>query len=121
VPSLAETVAARLRLSKQQRGRLACAAARTPNDAQLPRALAYHEGMGCARDRLLLTGASPASLDDWTPPHFPLKGGTIVARGIAAGPDVARIMRAVEARWIAEDFPGEARIEALLTEELAER
>ena len=44
-----------------------------------------------------------------------------MARGIAAGPDVARIMRAVEARWIAEDFPGEARIEALLTEELAER
>jgi N6-L-threonylcarbamoyladenine synthase len=90
VTDFAETVAARLRLSKQQRGRLACAAARTPNDAQLPRALAYHEGMGCARDRLLLTGASPASLDDWTPPDFPLKGGTIVARGIAAGPDVAQ-------------------------------
>ena len=121
VPSLAETVAARLRLSKQQRVRLACAAARTAQDAELPRALAYHEGVACARDRLLLAGASIASLDDWEAPDFPLKGGTIVARGVAAGPAVARIMRAVEARWIAEDFPGEARIEALLVEELAKQ
>ena len=113
-------MAARLRLSKQQRGRLACAAARTPQDGELPRALAYHEGMACARDRLLLTGARLNALDDWTPPAFPLKGGAIVARGIAAGPAVARIMRAVEARWIAEDFPNEARIEALLTQEVQE-
>ena len=120
VLSLAETVAARLRLSKQQRQRLACAAARTAHDGELPRALAYHEGIACARDRLLLTGASPAALNNWTPPDFPLKGGTIVARGVAAGPQVARIIRAVEARWIAEDFPGEARIEALLAEEMAE-
>ena len=119
VPSLAETVAARLRLSKQQRARLACAAARTKQDAELPRALAYHEGLACARDRLLLGGASIAPLDGWEAPDFPLKGGTIVARGVAAGPAVARIMRAVEARWIAEDFPGESRIEALLAEELA--
>lgn len=119
VPSLAEAVAARLRLSKQQRARLACAAARTKQDAELPRALAYHEGLACARDRLLLAGASIAPLDGWEAPDFPLKGGTIVARGVAAGPAVARIMRAVEARWIAEDFPGEARIEAMLAEELA--
>jgi hypothetical protein len=38
-------------------------------------------------------------------PVFPLKGGAIVARGVTAGPAVARILQAVEARWVAEGFP----------------
>lgn len=119
VPSLAEAVAARLRLSKDQRRRLVCIAARSESDARMPRALAYHEGVICARDRMLIGGASLSPLAHWTPPDFPLKGGAIVARGVAAGPEVARIMRAVEARWIAEDFPGEARVAMLLDQELA--
>jgi poly(A) polymerase len=44
----------------------------------------------------------------------------IVARGVSAGPDVARILRAVEARWVAESFPAEARVDEILTEELAQ-
>jgi poly(A) polymerase len=32
---------------------------------------------------------------------------------------VARILHAVEARWIAEGFPGRARVEALLDEAMA--
>jgi poly(A) polymerase len=47
-----------------------------------------------------------------------LHPGMIVARGINAGPDVARILRAVEARWVREGFPNAVRIEALLSEEL---
>ena len=57
-------------------------------------------------------------LSDWTPPSFPLKGGTIVARGIGAGPQVARIMQSVEKRWVEEGFPNPARVEQLLAEEL---
>ena len=53
-------------------------------------------------------------------PTFPLKGGQIVARGVHAGPQVARILQAVETRWVAESFPNEARVQALLNEELAE-
>ena len=52
-------------------------------------------------------------------PAFPLKGGQIVARGVHAGPQVARILQAVETRWIAEGFPDEARVHALLDAELA--
>ena len=78
------------------------------------RALAYRLGLTAALDRLLLCGQSIAPLEGWTIPTFPLKGGQIVARGVRAGPDVARIRKAVEALWVAEGFPDEARVAALL-------
>ena len=46
-------------------------------------------------------------------PRFPLKGGEVVARGIKAGPEVARILCEVEDAWIASGFD-DARITALL-------
>lgn len=119
MPEVAETVAARLRLSKVQRGRLIVAAQRTPGDAANPRALAYKLGIAGATDRLLLGGGDASGLQDWSIPVFPLKGGSIVARGITAGPLVARTLQAVEARWVAEGFPDAARIDTLLTEEIA--
>ena len=118
VPSLAEAVSARLRLSKAQRARLVCAAARTPADVDRARALAYEHGFECARDRVLLTGGTIDSIDGWSVPQLPLKGGQIVARGVAAGPEVARILQAVERRWIEEEFPDESRVAILLEEEL---
>lgn len=120
-PALAEQVAARLRLSVAQRKRLASAAARQPLDGARPaRALAYELGIDEAIDRLLLAGRSTADLAGWTVPRLPLKGGQIVARGVSAGPDVARTLRAVEARWVAEGFPDEARVMQLLDEALSE-
>ncbi|GHC88362.1 CCA tRNA nucleotidyltransferase [Novosphingobium pokkalii] len=119
-PALVEQVAARLRLSVAQRKRLASAAGRHPLDAIKPaRTLAYELGREEALDRLMLAGRSTGDLSDWATPRLPLKGGQIVARGIGAGPDVARILRAVEARWVAEGFPDEARVMQLLDEELA--
>ena len=44
----------------------------------------------------------------------------IVARGVRAGPAVARILQTVEARWLAENFPDAARAAALLDAVLAE-
>ncbi len=82
------------------------------------RTLAYRLGIERAYDRLLLTGADVASLKGWTIPTFPLKGGEIVARGVKAGPEVARILRAVEDRWVDEGFPGEERTSQILSEEL---
>jgi poly(A) polymerase len=115
--AVTDGVAARFRLSGAQRKRLASAAGREA-DAAPARALAYRLGMDQALDRLLLTGAEVAPVRQWSVPVFPLKGGEIVARGIKAGPRVARILRAVEDRWVLEDFPDEARIEVLLGEEL---
>lgn len=119
IPALAEAVAARLRLSKAQRARLVCAAERKPQDGDAPRRLAYREGVPCTRDRLLLLGSPIAALEGWEAPRFPLKGGDVVASGVTAGPAVARVMQAVEQRWIAEDFPGRERVDALMGEELA--
>ncbi len=102
-PAVAELVGARLRLSIAQRKHLALVAARTTPEADA-RALAYRVGRAAAIDRLLLTEASCAPLDGWDIPRFPLKGGAVVARGVSAGPEVARILRAVETEWVASGF-----------------
>ena len=119
-PRAAEQVAARLRLSAAQKKRLATAAERglPPGD---PQALAYRLGREEAIDRLLLAGEDPRPVIDWPIPELPLKGGEIVARGIAAGHEVARILQAVESQWVAEGFPGRARVEALLDAEIARK
>jgi len=118
-PATAELVGARLRLSLAQRKHLALVAARTTLEGDA-RALAYRVGRAAAIDRLLLTGASCAALEGWDIPQFPLKGGAVVARGVRAGPDVARILRAVEARWVAESFPDMARVMAILNAEIGD-
>ena len=83
----------------------------------------YTKLMGESReqaiDRLLLAGAKIDPLKGWEIPELPLKGGEIVARGVNAGPEVARILQAVETRWVAEGFPSRVRVEEMLAEELA--
>ncbi len=116
---LAEAVASRFRLSGAQKKRLALAAARDGAERDA-RPLAYRLGRDCALDRLLIAGADAAALDGWVIPEFPLKGGEIVARGIKAGPEVARVLRQVENGWIAAGF-ADAVIPALLDAELSER
>lgn len=116
---LAEAVASRFRLSGVQKKRLALAAARDESAAEA-RPLAYRLGIEAALDRLLIAGADASALHDWAIPQFPLKGGEIVARGIKAGPDVARVLRQVENGWIAAGFADDA-IPALLDAELRER
>lgn len=117
-PEVARSVASRLRLSNNQRKYLGVLADRTKDDAKNARALAYRQGMDAPRDRLLLAGASLDALIGWEPPKLPISGGDIVLRGVAAGPEVARILQTVEARWIDEGFPDPERVNAILTEEL---
>ncbi|GGD48469.1 CCA tRNA nucleotidyltransferase [Erythrobacter arachoides] len=117
-PRVAETVAARLRLSTASRRRLVTAARRddAPGDA---RALAFRLGREEAYDRLLLTDSDTAPLNGWDIPQFPLKGGAVVERGVGAGPAVARILNMVQDRWIAEGFPDAERVHAMLEDLLA--
>ena len=81
--------------------------------------LAYREGMECAVDRLLLGGFAVDTLDNWAIPQLPIKGGDIVAAGVTAGPLVARTLRMVENRWIAEGFPAPSRVRDILAEVIA--
>lgn len=119
LPEVAETVAARLRLSRAQRAHLIALAERSEGDLAEPFALTYREGRESAVGRILLQGGDAEALKHWDAPTFPLKGGEIVARGVSAGPSVARILRAVENRWIAEGFPDDIRVMQLLEEELS--
>ncbi|HAU21588.1 MAG TPA: polynucleotide adenylyltransferase [Erythrobacter sp.] len=115
----AEAVAARLRLSKAQRRQWISLAERVPGDLEEARELAYNEGVEIAHDRLLLQAGDLTPLRNWEAPSFPLKGGEIVARGVAAGPAVAKILRTVENRWVTEGFPSADRINEMLEEEIS--
>ena len=106
-PTEAEAVGARLRLSNADRKRLIAASQGAGDEGA--RGLAFRVGVASAVDRLLLAGAPLDGLPDWTPPRLPIKGGDLVARGLAKGPDVARALRDIEAQWIAEGFPDAAR------------
>ena len=135
--AVAEEIGARLKLSNAKRKRLACAAARRAGDWHHPKALAYWVGYEGAVDRLLLRESIPRmdaaweldpllleqrgvrALAGWTAPTLPISGGAIVARGIKAGPDVARILKAVERQWVDEGFPDAARTAAIADELVA--
>jgi len=116
-PAVAASVGARLKLSNKQRQRLESAA--LPVDAE-PHALAYRLGTELAIDRLLLSGGDAAAIRDWPRPRLPMSGGQLVAKGLKAGPDVAKTLRAIEDRWIAEQFPDAARVAAITDEEVAQ-
>ncbi|KQM66839.1 CCA tRNA nucleotidyltransferase [Sphingomonas sp. Leaf16] len=108
----AEGATARLKLSNAQRKRIAVALG-SITDA--PLALGYRLGVEGAVDRLLLAGDPTAAttVAAWTRPTLPLSGGALVERGLARGPDVARALRQVEDRWIAEGFPDTERTAAI--------
>lgn len=112
-PGLAEEIANRLRLSNAERKHLMTLAARSADDDVNPKALAYRLGVESAVDRLLLGTGDAADILGWTPPKFPLTGGNIVARGIQAGPEVARVLQAAERQWIEEGFPDVKRVEEI--------
>ena len=118
--AIAEQVASRLRLSTRQRKHLAALGGHRLDVARPVRQLAYAIGIEAARDVHLLAGdpAALRTLSDWQVPMLPVKGGDIVARGIAAGPEVARILKAVEAAWVAEDFPDAARVAELVDQKI---
>ncbi|ASR51641.1 CCA tRNA nucleotidyltransferase [Blastomonas fulva] len=115
-PLVAEAVASRLRLSKAQRATLARYAARWPDSGTARQVAAAVQPADTVSNWLLLRGPDDAlaqgwqSLKGWSVPEFPLGGRDILALGIHAGPDVARVLGETRRRWIAEDFPEPERV-----------
>jgi len=101
-----DRVATRLRLSNAERKRLVLTAARGVPIAEV----AYRDGIDSAVDRALLSGDSAlrAFVGDWTQPRFPLSGRDVLARGVAPGPAVSRLLGEAERAWIAAGFPADA-------------
>ncbi|GAO40727.1 tRNA nucleotidyltransferase [Sphingomonas changbaiensis NBRC 104936] len=118
-PARAEDIAARLKLSNAVRKRLSLAVSARPEP---PEELAYRIGVESAVDRLLLAGApqDATRIASWTPPRLPISGGALVTRGLAAGPIVARGLKMVEDRWVAEGFPARDRVDRLADQVAAE-
>ena len=125
-PELAAGIGRRLKLSNAARQRLACIGARGEEAASDPRALAYRVGLECAIDRLLLdarldaaeAAAAVGKLNGWQKPKLPISGGLLIARGLEAGPVVARTIQAIEAEWIAAGFPEGDAFEAIVAGQL---
>ena len=118
-PAIADKVAARLKLSKKARKRLAAAA--DPDLSANPRALAYWTGAGTAIDRLLLARrpTDAAAIADWPVPRLPISGGKLIKLGLTEGPAVAIALKAIDRRWVAAGFPDGAIFDTLVAEEIA--
>ena len=124
----ASQIAARLRLSRADTSRLDnLSASRGESRAGMPalalRRALYTLGVDFFRDLILLDWADQIARDpsaaggniqgwkdtwdaanDWVPPHFPLTGGDVIAKGVREGPDVGEILEDVEGWWIDQAF-----------------
>lgn len=138
----ASALSDRLRLSNAQAERLRRILAPTyglrtdGNGASLRRAI-YHLGAETVRDLLLLAwagelaaGGAPRGrngrwierlslVDTWDVPRFPLRGRDAMAEGVPRGPEIGRLLKALEAWWEENDFAPDhagclARLRALV-------
>jgi tRNA nucleotidyltransferase/poly(A) polymerase len=127
----------RLRLSNAERDRVlatisaACAFALVPAAKEARRAL-YQLGPEAYRDGVIHAFAWSSTPQDpqawravhqlpdrWTAPVFPLGGRDIIGKGVT-GSAVGKLLRAVEAWWIEQDFaPDEAALHARLQQMMA--
>jgi poly(A) polymerase len=129
-----EGVDARLRLPNASAARRRAAVAGASRidfsmDARAGRVVQYRIGEQAFFDGLALASACAgtarpavlAAISRSTPPAFALSGRDVLSAGVEAGPRVAEILKVVEERWVAEDFPDETRQRALLAETIAPR
>lgn len=118
---VAQAIAERLQLSRAERERLAALVApeipvTVTGDEKIHRRELYRLGAAHYRDLALLAWAdSPAannsrfqamlaSIQEWKPKEFPIKGRDVLALGIENGPKVGDFLRRVEDWWIGSDF-----------------
>ncbi|MEO8722215.1 MAG: CCA tRNA nucleotidyltransferase [Sphingobium sp.] len=110
--ALADSIAARLKLSNKARKRISAALNPLPAYRSIYE-LAFRVGAETARDRIMLDSSVDATaiceLRDWQPPHLSVGGAVMMALGISKGPDIARALNEVREQWISEAFPGPER------------
>ncbi|GAB4520206.1 MAG: CCA tRNA nucleotidyltransferase [Parvularculaceae bacterium] len=56
--------------------------------------------------------------DRWTPPEFPVSGDDLRAAGVSPGPELGRLLRGLEARWLEMGMPARDVMLCELTEVL---
>lgn len=114
----AGAVAERFKLSGAQRDRIEALSAKPPialaADRVAQRRALYRWGAAVYADRVLLAAAArsrPGGVrkllrlaQSWKSPRFPLRGRDLLAAGVAPGPEIGALLRALEAWWIKGDF-----------------
>ena len=132
----AKRVAARLRLSNAEAKALDSMGHRWwrffRKDEANARRLLYRLGAERYHDRVLLGWARNGDVSSphwralaelpqrWTAPKFPLKAADFIARGLAEGPALGRVLTLAEDAWLAADFPlGEAALAAIADQAVA--
>jgi poly(A) polymerase len=133
-PEAARGLALRLRLSNVQRDRLVAAAkpAGFPLSDHQARVMVYRTGRRTASDRLMLAWAGQergdrgrlesllALVEGPEPARPPVGGAEVLAAGVAGGPRVGEVQRAMEAWWIDRDFEAtDEEVRAALAAEAA--
>lgn len=125
VPEDARRLAVRLRLTNDETKALDSMAERwwrLPGTAEpAARGHLYRLGETRYRDRMMLAWARAGRHADaeawrhlvtlparWTAPKFPLRSSDFIARGIAQGPALGRVIKYAEDAWLAQDFPMDA-------------
>ncbi len=116
-----EAVAARLKLSNADRERLISLAVplELDGDAVTQRRQLYRLGRAAYIDRVMVTAAvldqtrkaKPliARASRWRKTAFPLRGSDVIALGLQPGPEVGRLLAAIEAWWETGDFKASRR------------
>jgi len=121
LPSVEEAraLSTRLKLSNAERDRLVSALAPEPGvsldlDPAAMRRLLYRFGREKFLDMLSLQQAEDPSARSWDAirdlallwqrPEFPVDGADVKALGIAEGPQIGRLLAALERIWVEEDF-----------------
>jgi poly(A) polymerase len=131
---VASQVADALRLSNVERARLQAVLDGEPPivsrlSAREARGLLYRIGPARLRDRVMLQWAAAprganaiqwrmllTMAENWQPPHFPLTGRDVMAAGVPEGPEVGKLLSALEDWWVDGDFAAD---EGALRERLA--
>ncbi|MBV8926464.1 MAG: CCA tRNA nucleotidyltransferase [Bradyrhizobium sp.] len=138
LPEDARRLATRLRLSNNEAKALDSMGHRWWRLAGMDEARArrrlYRLGEQRYRDRLMLawaragTASDPAAWIDlarlpqrFTPPKFPLRAADFIARGVAEGPALGRVLTLAEDAWLAADFPLEPHLLALIADQAVAR
>ncbi|MDF1720230.1 MAG: CCA tRNA nucleotidyltransferase [Minwuia sp.] len=111
----ADALARRWKLSKADASRLS-RAKRPAGDAfasvRSVRHAIYRDGRQAITDRAVLADlagqpvSSPvlAEIDVWAPPVFPVTGRDLIQAGMTPGPELGRALKALERRWLQDDF-----------------
>ncbi len=116
---IADKVAFRLKMSNRIRTELGAILATSAPAVDTIRIAAYRHTLASARNSVMVYADDDhfrgcmEQLNGWDIPQFTVKGGDLIARGLTAGPVVARTLKQIETAWIAEQFPGDQRLNAI--------